>query len=71
MTQSKFLFHHLPILIFIGIFFSFLTAANASAGSDSLTASDQEKIDAYIHSRMRIAHIPELALWVVRGDQVI
>lgn len=71
MSRSKIVFHLLPVLIFVGLFFSYFPPANAFAGSDLLPTSDQEKIDAYIHSRMRIANIPGLALGVVRGDQVV
>lgn len=71
MNRSKFILHHLPILILIGLLLSFCPPANAIAGIKVLPSSDQEKIDAYIQSRMRIDHIPGLALGVVRGDQVV
>ena len=71
MSRTKFLTHLLPSLFLIGLLFSFRPAAHVLAGSDLLPSSDQEKIDAYIQSRMRIANIPGLALGVVRGDQVV
>jgi CubicO group peptidase (beta-lactamase class C family) len=71
MSRSKNLFHLLLVLIFIGLLISFLPTAKAFAGSNPLPASDQEKIDTYIQSRMRKAHIPGLALGVVRDDQVV
>jgi len=40
-------------------------------GNFLLQPADQEKIDAYIQSRMRIANIPGLALGVIHGDQVV
>jgi CubicO group peptidase (beta-lactamase class C family) len=63
--------HLLLILILIGLLLSFRPPANAFDGSKVLPSSDQDKIDAYIQSRMRIDHIPGLALGVVRGDQVV
>jgi CubicO group peptidase (beta-lactamase class C family) len=71
MSIIKICLRLLHILIFIGLLFTFLPAANAFAGSDLLPTSDQEKIDAYLQSRMRIANIPGLALGVVRGGQVV
>jgi CubicO group peptidase (beta-lactamase class C family) len=71
MSRSKIVSHLLPCLIFVGLLFSFFPASHALAGSKRLPGSDQEKIDAYIQSRMRIAHIPGLALGVVRGEQVV
>jgi CubicO group peptidase (beta-lactamase class C family) len=58
-------------MILVGLHITARPAANAYAGSDPLPTTDQEKIDAYVQSRMRIAHIPGLALGVVRGDQVV
>ena len=71
MSYKKFLTHLFPILIFASLLFTARPAAPALAGSDLLPASDQEKIDAYIQSRMRIANIPGLALGVVHGGQVV
>jgi CubicO group peptidase (beta-lactamase class C family) len=68
---TKFRTHLFPILILVGLLFSFRPAANALAGRDLHSTSVQEKIDAYLQSRMRIANIPGLALGVVSGDQVV
>jgi CubicO group peptidase (beta-lactamase class C family) len=68
---QKFLTRLFPILFLVGFLISFRPAVHAFAGSDPLPASDQEKIDAYIQSRMGISNIPGLALSVVRGGQVI
>ena len=71
MNRSKTVLHLLPILILIALLLSLRPPAIALAGSTVLPSSDQDKIDAYIQSRMRIAKIPGLALGVVRGDQVV
>jgi len=70
MSYTRKFIHLLSVLIAIGLLFSILSAANAFASGGLLQASDQDKIDAYIQSRMRIANIPGLALGVVRGGQV-
>ena len=71
MNRSKIVLHLLPILILIGFLLPFYPPANAFAGSKDLPSSEQDKVDAYIQSRMRIDNIPGLALGIVRGDQVV
>jgi CubicO group peptidase (beta-lactamase class C family) len=71
MARLRIVSHLLSSLIFVGLILAFFQAAHSFAGSDVFPTSDQEKIDAYIQSRMRIANIPGLALGVVRGDQVV
>jgi hypothetical protein len=61
MFHTQFLTHLFPILILAGLLFTSRPAAHAFASSDLLPTSDQEKIDAYIQSRMRIANIPGMA----------
>jgi len=71
MSHMKSLTHLFATLILAGLIFSLRPAVNAFAVKDLQLTSVQEKIDAYIQSRMRIANIPGLALGVVRGDQVV
>ena len=59
------------MLILISLLCSAVPAISAAADRVPLETVDQEKIDAYIQSRMQAAHIPGLALGVVRGDQVV
>ena len=59
------------MLILISLLCTAVPARSASADRFPLETIDQERIDAYIQSRMRAAHIPGLALGVVRGDQVV
>jgi CubicO group peptidase (beta-lactamase class C family) len=68
---SKIVWSLLAALMLIGLLLTFRMPANASAGSQALASSDQAQIDAYLQSRMRLEHIPGLALGVVRGGQVI
>lgn len=48
-----------------------LPVTSALAQGFSLQQIDQDRIDAYIQARMRVANIPGLALGVVYGDQVV
>src|ERR671927_347756 len=59
------------MLILISLLCTAVPASSASANRFPLQTVDKEKIDAYIQSRMRAAHIPGLALGVVRSDQVV
>jgi len=61
----------LSILILMGALSVVLPATAASAQSFPLQQVDQDRIDAYIQSRMQIANIPGLALGVVYGDEVV
>lgn len=48
------------------------TVPSASTASHSaLQTREQAQIDAYIHARMQAAHIPGLAVGVVRGNEVV
>jgi CubicO group peptidase (beta-lactamase class C family) len=44
---------------------------SAAPGRSTLQTREQEQIDAYIHARMQAAHIPGLALGIVRGKEVV
>src|SRR5919205_4472939 len=59
------------MLILISLLCTAVPARSASADRFPLQTVEQAKIDAYIQSRMQAAHIPGLALGVVRGDQVV
>jgi CubicO group peptidase (beta-lactamase class C family) len=60
-----------PMLILIGLLCTAVPSASAAKGRSALATREQEQIDAYIQARMQAAHIPGLALGVVRGDQVV
>jgi hypothetical protein len=63
------------VLFAISILLSLLGSCVPSTSAAAATAAgetrEQKRIDAYIHARMQAAHIPGLALGVVRGNQVI
>ncbi len=71
MFHPKLVFVLATTLILISLLCTTVPALSASAQRVPLETAEQEKIDAYIQSRMRAAHIPGLALGVVRGDQVV
>lgn len=70
-VKPPIVFFLLLTLFFIGKSASATPASPVQPGGFLLQPADQEKIDAYIESRMRSANIPGLALGAVRGDQVI
>jgi CubicO group peptidase (beta-lactamase class C family) len=57
-------------LILINLLCTAVPSLSAAPGRSALQTREQEHIDAYIHARMQAAHIPGLALGVVRGNQV-
>jgi CubicO group peptidase (beta-lactamase class C family) len=67
MSYTKSFSALLTLLILIGL----PPVSVASAQSFPLQQVDEDKIDAYIQSRMETANIPGLALGVVYGDQVV
>lgn len=71
MSYAKGLLVFFTVLIVIGLSPLASRADSASAIGISLQQIDQEKIDAYIRSRMQIANLPGLALGVVYGNQVV
>jgi CubicO group peptidase (beta-lactamase class C family) len=71
MSNTKRLFALLGILILLGTQLAVSPAMVSSAQSLPLQQVDQDKIDAYIQSRMQAANIPGLALGVVVGDEVV
>lgn len=71
MSYTKSLFAILTILILIGQAPTASPAVVASVRHFPLQQVDQDRIDAYIHSRMQTANIPGLALGVVYGDQIV
>jgi CubicO group peptidase (beta-lactamase class C family) len=71
MSYTKSFFALLSILTLMGALSVVSPGIVASAQSFPLQQVDQDRIDAYIHSRMRIANIPGLALGVVYGDEVV
>lgn len=71
MSYPKGFFALLGTLTLIGALSMVSPASGASAQSFSLPPVDQDRIDAYIHSRMQTANIPGLALGVVYGDEVV
>jgi CubicO group peptidase (beta-lactamase class C family) len=58
-------------LILISLLGRAVPATSAAPGSSTLQTREQEQIDAYIHARMQAAHIPGLALGIVRGKEVV
>lgn len=71
MSYTKSFFALLSILIILGTLPVVSPVMVASAQSFPLPQVDQDRIDAYIQSRMQIANIPGLALGVVYGDEVV
>lgn len=57
-------------LILINLLGCAVPTTSAASGRSALQTREQEQIDAYIHARMQAAHIPGLALGVVRGKEV-
>lgn len=71
MSYTKSFFALLSLLILLGTLLVVSPVMVVSAQSFPLQQVDQDRIDAYIHSRMQIANIPGLALGVVYGDEVV
>ncbi len=71
MSNTKYFFALLVILIFMS-FAPIGAPVHAAPAQDfSLQQVDTDKIDAYIQSRMQIASIPGLALGIVQDDQIV
>ena len=64
MSHPKIVFVLAPMLILISLLCTAVPASSPSANRFPVQTVDQEKIDAYIQSRMRAAHIPGLA-WLI------
>jgi CubicO group peptidase (beta-lactamase class C family) len=58
-------------LILISLLGRAVPTTSAAPGRSALQTREQEQIDAYIHIRMQAAHIPGLALGIVRGKEVV
>jgi CubicO group peptidase (beta-lactamase class C family) len=58
-------------LILISLLGRVVPTTSAAPGRSVLQTREQEQIDAYIHTRMQAAHIPGLALGIVRGKEVV
>jgi CubicO group peptidase (beta-lactamase class C family) len=71
MSYTKSFFAILAVLILIGQAPTASPASAAPAQRFPLQQVDQDRIDAYIHSRMQAASIPGLALGVIYGDQIV
>ena len=57
-------------LILISLLDRAVPSTSAAPGRSGLETREQEQIDAYIQARIQAAHIPGLALGVVRGNQI-
>lgn len=71
MSHSKTFFATLAILILIGLLPTASPVTVTSAQDLPLKQVDQNRIDAYIHSRMQMSSIPGLALGVVYDNRVV
>ena len=71
MSSKKPFFEILTVLILIGLRCAVSPAMVASAQGFPLQQADEDRIDAYIRSRMQTSRIPGLALGVISGDQVV
>jgi len=71
MSYMKRFFAILIVLILIGQAPTASSASVASGQRFPLQPIDQDRIDAYIHSRMQAANIPGLALGVIYDDQIV
>lgn len=71
MSRTKTFLAHLCVIMILGTALAFSPALVATAQTFPLQQADQDRIDAYIHSRMQISNIPGLALGVVRGGEVV
>ena len=58
-------------LILISLLGRAVPTTFAARSRSALQTREQEQIDAYIHTRMQAAHIPGLALGIVRGKEVV
>jgi CubicO group peptidase (beta-lactamase class C family) len=58
-------------LLLISLLGGAVPSPSAAPGRSALQTPEHERIDAYIDARMQAAHIPGLALGVVRGKEVI
>lgn len=71
MSQSTRVIAALATLIAVGLFSVAELAGRVSAAAHSgLQQADEDSLDAYIQASMGTAHIPGVALGVVRGDHV-
>lgn len=71
MSYTKSFFALLSILILLGTLPVVSPVMAASAQSFPLQPVDQDRIDAYIQSRMQTANIPGLALGIVQDNQIV
>ncbi|MBK9715064.1 MAG: beta-lactamase family protein [Kouleothrix sp.] len=58
-------------LILISLLGRAVPTTSAAPGRSAHQTREQEQIDAYIHARMQAAHIPGLALGIIRGKEVV
>jgi CubicO group peptidase (beta-lactamase class C family) len=58
-------------LMLISLLGRAVPTTSAAPGRSALQTREQEQIDAYIRARMQAAHIPGLALGIVRGKEVV
>ena len=70
MSHPKLVFVLATTLILISLLGRAVPSTSAAPGRSGLETREQEQIDAYIQARMQAAHIPGLALGVVRGNQI-
>jgi CubicO group peptidase (beta-lactamase class C family) len=71
MSHPKLVFVLAAMLLLVSLLGTTALARAAAASRAPRATVAHEQIDAYIQARMRAAHIPGLALGVVRGDQVV
>ncbi|HMP42597.1 MAG TPA: serine hydrolase domain-containing protein [Roseiflexaceae bacterium] len=71
MPRTQRIFLLAIMLIFLCLLGSPIPATSAATVHAARETREQERIDTYIHARMQAAHIPGLALGVVRGDRIV
>ncbi len=71
MSHPKRVFVLATSLILISLLCRAVPTTSAAPDRSALERREQEQIDAYIQARMQAAHIPGLALGVVRGTEVV
>jgi CubicO group peptidase (beta-lactamase class C family) len=71
MPRAKIIFVLATMLILISLLCTTVPALSAAPGRSARETREQAQIDAYIQTRMQAAHIPGLALGVVRGNQIV
>jgi CubicO group peptidase (beta-lactamase class C family) len=71
MSHPKLVLLLATTLILISLLGRAVPSTSAAPGRAAHQTREQEQIDAYIHARMQAAHIPGLALGVVRGKEVV